>query len=137
MKLLLVIGLIAFSSYGIDENAGISGAQFLNIGVSARASGMAGAYCGLVDDVDSMYWNPAGLSKIKKKQIGLTHNSWFNSVNYEYFAAIMPFGNQGIGIALSLLNSSRIKRTTVSNPSGDGSSFDACDYSLTGSYGKN
>ncbi|MEW6104657.1 MAG: PorV/PorQ family protein, partial [bacterium] len=42
-----------------------------------------------------------------------------------------------IGIALSLLNSSRIKRTTVSNPSGDGSSFDACDYSLTGSYGKN
>ncbi|MEW6103465.1 MAG: UPF0164 family protein, partial [bacterium] len=137
MKLLLVIGLIAFSSYGIDEKAGISGAQFLNIGVSARASGMGGAYCALSDDVDSICYNPAGLGKIEKKGIGFMHSRYLNEVNYEYLAGVMPLGNQGIGIALSLLNSSRIKRTTVSNPSGDGSSFDACDYSLTGSYGKN
>ena len=43
---------------------GTTAAQFLKIGVGARALGMGGAQVGVTGDICSIYWNPAALSRI-------------------------------------------------------------------------
>ena len=45
----------------IFEKVGTYAAQFLKIGVSARATAMGSAFTALADDASAAYWNPAGL----------------------------------------------------------------------------
>jgi len=48
-------------------------ANGLNLnGLGARAVAMGGAFVGLADDYTAIYWNPAGLAKIKKTAFGAT-----------------------------------------------------------------
>src|SRR5438045_3246800 len=47
------------------NNVGSSGAVFEKIGVGARAAGMGGAYSALADDISALYWNPAGIARLK------------------------------------------------------------------------
>ncbi len=59
--------------------------DFLNIGVSARAQGMATAHIALVDDVTAGYWNPAGLTGLKNFQAAAMHAEWFAGIGkYDY-----------------------------------------------------
>ena len=62
--------------------------EFLSIGVGARALGMSNAYVTTVNDVTSGYWNPAGLTQIKKDfQVSLMHASYFAGIaKYDYGA---------------------------------------------------
>ncbi|HNS72846.1 MAG TPA: hypothetical protein PKI81_05535 [bacterium] len=48
-----------------------------DLGVGARAVGMGGAYTGISDDYTAMYWNPAGLGQMKRREfnIGFSQNS--------------------------------------------------------------
>jgi len=43
------------SSAGEFSKVGGAGSQFLKIGVGARATSMAGAYCSVVDDLSSIH----------------------------------------------------------------------------------
>ena len=82
----LVMGLIAppaFACYGV------------------RAMGMGGAFIAVADDVNTVYWNPAGLSNIKATEIGLQHmTNNRDSLNYidviEYVTPLKK-GVSGIG----------------------------------------
>ncbi|MGB0882763.1 MAG: hypothetical protein ACPGSO_07390, partial [Vicingaceae bacterium] len=75
--LFLVILLSTFSAFAQTSAPKFSN-EFLAIGVGARALGMSNAYVTTVNDVTSGYWNPAGLTQIKKDfQIGLMHASYF------------------------------------------------------------
>lgn len=58
LSLLLFISLPVFS----ESNP----AAFLNTGVGARAMGLGGAYVSISDDPTAVYWNPAGLAKVKR-----------------------------------------------------------------------
>ncbi len=44
------------------SRVGTRGANFLEIGVGARAQGMSGAGTGLASGVTAMYWNAAGIA---------------------------------------------------------------------------
>src|SRR5258708_8986939 len=39
-------------------------------GLGARATGMGGAFVGVADDWTAIYWNPAGLARLKGKEVG-------------------------------------------------------------------
>jgi len=87
----------AFSS----GDAGTSAAQFLTIGVGARAAGMGEAFAGMADDSTAIYWNPAGLSRIEGKSLSLMDAAWFEGVSYEwasYAQKIGKIGTFGIGV---------------------------------------
>ena len=87
--------------------------EVLSIGVGARALGMGGAYVGVADDSTAVYWNPAGLPKIKHIEVAAIQQGRqysggsLNEVGSQYFfmsggmsipkvgtigAAIMRFG---------------------------------------------
>lgn len=62
--------------------------EFLSLGIGARGLGMANAMTAITDDVTSAYWNPAGLSRMKKNyQLSLMHAEYFAGIaKYDYGA---------------------------------------------------
>jgi long-subunit fatty acid transport protein len=62
--ILLIISGVSFSS----ETGGQPGA-FLRRGVGSRALAMGSAYTSVSNDASALYWNPAGLSEIKQREL--------------------------------------------------------------------
>jgi hypothetical protein len=78
--------------------------EFLNIGVGARAFAMGGAVCATTKDVNSGYWNPAGLRNMPSDfQLSLMHNEYFGGLaKYDYVGLAYKLannkGNLGVNI---------------------------------------
>ena len=66
-----------------------SGADFLNIGASARASAMGSAYTALSDGSNSIYYNPGGLA-LAKREVSLMHAAWALDGSYDFASAAFP-----------------------------------------------
>lgn len=82
-KIIALIIVLCLSSTGliaINQNAGTSGFQFLNLHFSARSSAMANAYTGLSNEVNGVFFNPAGLFQLKTKQVSSTYMNYFEGV---------------------------------------------------------
>ena len=69
---------------------GKPGANFLRFGVGARPVGMGGAFVAVADDVNSIYWNPAGIAALKNKEITLMHNEVGEDIYYQFLAYSHP-----------------------------------------------
>lgn len=77
--------------------------EFMTIGVDAAALGMSNAVVSQSADVNSGYWNPAGLTHLENNQIALMHSSYFaNIANYNYIAFAMPL-DDGSAMGISLI----------------------------------
>lgn len=78
--------------------------ESLNIGIGARALGMASAFTAMADDITAAYWNPAGLTHIMDKfQVGLMHNEYFGGIGkYDYIALGIPINTKKISSVLAL-----------------------------------
>jgi len=74
----------------------------MNIGVDAAALGMSNAVVAHSADVNSGYWNPAGLVNLEDNQLSLMHSSYFaNIANYNYVAFAMPIDDRStMGISI-------------------------------------
>lgn len=118
--------------------------EFMNIGVDAAALGMSSAVTSHTADVNSGYWNPAGLLDLEDNQLALMHSSYFaNIANYDYAAFAMPLdGQSAIGISLIRFAVDDILNTTQlideqGNINYDRISlFSTADYGLTFSYAR-
>lgn len=78
--------------------------EFLNIGVGARALGMANANVASVSGVASGYWNPAGLLRQKSDiEVGLMHAEYFAGIaKYDYLGASKRIDSASV-VGVSLL----------------------------------
>jgi hypothetical protein len=145
MKRILVIILILCFSDTFSQEARKYSNEFLAIGVGARALGMSNAYVTTVDDVTSGYWNPAGLTQIKKDfQVGLMHAEYFAGIaKYDYgaFAAKIDSAS-AFGFSVVRFGVDDIPNTTQLIDA-DGnvdydriSSFSVADYAFMFSYAR-
>ena len=118
--------------------------EFLNIGVDAAALGMSNAVVAHTGDVNSGYWNPAGLIQLEDNQISLMHSSYFaNIANYNYVGFGMPIDDRSaVGVSLIRFGVDDILDTTQlideqGNINYDNIKlFSAADYALTFSYAR-
>lgn len=118
--------------------------EFMNIGVDAAALGMSNAVTAQTEDVNSGYWNPAGLLKISNKQLGLMHANYFaNIAQYDYAAFAMPIDEKSaMGISLIRFGVDDILNTTqlIDNEGNIDynriSLFSTADYGFTFSYAR-
>ncbi len=105
---------------------GTTAAPFLSIGQSARAIGMGSAFVGVVNDVSSIYWNPAGLTKTKGVSVMFDHTMWIADIKYNYFAASYNLGDMGtVGFSYTGSDIGEMKVTTINAPGGTGEMFSA------------
>ncbi|HET8838466.1 MAG TPA: PorV/PorQ family protein [Flavobacteriaceae bacterium] len=136
--LLLVFGLASGQSVRKYSN------EFLNIGVGANAFGMANAVVATTSDVNSGYWNPAGLTHLKDNQLGLMHASYFaNIANYDYIGGAMPLDKKSvIGFSIirfgvdDILNTTQLIDDQGNIDYSRISKFSTADYAFTLSYAR-
>ncbi len=97
--LLLAAGFLLVPSVKL-AHALESGADFLNIGASARASALGSAYTALADDAYSLYYNPAGLAGARRG-VSVMHADWALDGSYDFGAAAFPVAGTGVTGAVS------------------------------------
>ncbi|MCL5992331.1 MAG: PorV/PorQ family protein, partial [Bacteroidetes bacterium] len=115
-------GDVSGASGGKYVKVGAAGAQFLKIGIGARANAMGGAYSAVCNDLTSMYWNPAGLADIKAIGANFSYTQWFAGFGLNYGAIALPIGENFTTAFYALsFSSDRIKLTTMDQQNGLGS----------------
>jgi hypothetical protein len=116
----------------------------MNIGVDAAALGMSNTVVASTNDVNSGYWNPAGLLHLEDHQVSLMHANYFaNIAQYDYIAYASPLDDRSAwGISLIRFGVDDILNTTELIDSQGNidynriSLFSTADYGFTFSYAR-
>ncbi len=120
----------------IYAGVGTTGAQFLKISPSARASGLGGAFSAFNDDVFAISYNPSGLASLESAQLAATYLSYFADVNFGYIGYVDPQTKVGaIGFGITYLIVDKMEKRDAKEmliPGG----FNAKDIALTFAYAK-
>ena len=100
IRLKILFILFAFCFFNVLYG-GEYAADFLNIGVGARALGMGGAACASIDDGSSFYWNPAGLGFLKTPVLSGMYGPQFGSLknplgNYHFIGYSQPLPGKAV-----------------------------------------
>lgn len=137
--LLWLLPALVFS----QAKVGTTGVNFLELGVSARAMGMAEAFSANVTDASAVYYNPAGLTYVYGREAMFTHISLPAGINYEFFGLAYPSDalNGVLGLGVYALSTGDILRTDYYYPLGldqfgNEQYFDAHDLAIGLSYGR-
>ena len=110
---------------------GLSGGQFLKIGVGARGTGMAGAHSAVASDVSSVFWNPAGLASVKGYAADISQTFWFAGMSHNFASAVIPVGEKyRLAASFTSLSSGDIKITTMDQQDGTGGIYNVSDIAL-------
>ncbi|MFH1352677.1 MAG: PorV/PorQ family protein [bacterium] len=114
------------------SDAGTCGAQFLKIGIGAKPMGMGGA-ASAVSDVNALYWNPAGIASLEKKEVLAQHTQWFEDTSIEFIGAVVPVGGKVFGLSMTYLAIDDFEKrlTDTSEPIG---TFNASDVAAGITY---
>jgi hypothetical protein len=141
VKCLLIIIILATGIDSVAQRSSKSGttaAQFLKIGVGARAVGMGSAFAATADDITSVYWNPAGLALNLSNEALFNHTNWIADVGVDFAAVATHMEGFGtIAVSFTSINAidGMIVRT-VEQPEGTGEKFDAGGFSIGLSYAR-
>lgn len=95
----------------IHDSAGESGAKFLLIPVGAKPAAMGESYVAVANDVNALYWNPAGLTLNPNISITAMHYEWFQDIRYDFLGFSRPLGNRNaIGFYVGGLYTSDLEK---------------------------
>jgi hypothetical protein len=144
VKYKVVLLLIAFPLFFNAQSFRNYSNEFLNIGVDAAALGMSKAVVATTNNVNAIYWNPAGLVGIEDYQGSLMHASYFAGIaNYNHAAFAMPIDkNSALGISVIRFGVDDILNTTELIDSQGNidfnriSLFSAADYAFNFAYAR-
>lgn len=132
-KLLVLILICSMPLFAQDELSKVATGmgQFLKIGVGARGTALGDAYASQVADFTAMYWNPAGMQKIKKNTVGVSRSELYADITLDYLGAVYVVdASTSVGLSVTYLNSGDIELTTEAEPEGTGQTFDASNMAL-------
>lgn len=135
---------LLFTAVVVAQTSRAYSNEFLNIGVDARALGMGNAVVASTSDVNSGYWNPAGLMQLEQQEVGLMHASYFaNIAQYNYGGFAMPIDDaSAFGVNVIRFSVDDILNTTQliddqGNINYDRiSTFSTADWAVTFSYAR-
>ena len=135
MKRVIYLFVVAiFLSNNLWAGVGTTGAAFLKIGVGARPIGMGSAYTALANGVSAIYWNPAGLANLEKREVSAMYSEWISDIRYSFLGYGNPIRKGTVGASLVYLSMGDMEKR------GEGrekeGSFGASDLAATLSYSR-
>ena len=144
LKKIILVVLLSACSVGFSQAVRKYSNEFMNIGVDAAALGMSNAVVASTGDVNSGYWNPAGLLKIEDREAALMHASYFaNIAQYDYAGFATKIDDRSAwGISLirfgvdDILNTTQLIDSQGNIDYNRISLFSTADYGLTFSYAR-
>lgn len=117
---------------------GTTAASFLKIGVGARPIAMGGAYTAVSSDLSAIYWNPAGLGRIRGGEAAFNHIDWIADIKYDNAALAFILDEMGtLGISFTSMNVGEIEVTTTADPEGTGERYTAGGTLMNLTYARN
>lgn len=120
-----------------SQRAGTSAAAFLKIAVGARASGLGEAFVAVANDPTAIYWNPAGLASLQRREILFAHIEWPGDIRYEYLSYVLPSQRFGGSFAFQFGSLyTEMDETTEFEPLGTGRSFVFSDIVAGAAYAR-
>ncbi len=123
-----VLGLGAVTPAFAAQEASV-GAIFLNEAVGPRPAAMGEAFTAVGEDVNAVYWNPAGLARLTSINLMFAHTLFLQGYADEYLAFDLPLSRQdtiGLNALFSYIRS--LEKTTLD--SSEVSDFNAYDAYL-------
>ncbi len=141
LVMLLVLGATGWAQLIPNlggQRVGTSAAQFLKIGVGARAIGMGEAFISIANDAEALYWNPAGISQFRKNALIASHIQWLVDIKLEFAGAVYHLDPaNSVGIAITYLHTDEMMETTELMPLGTGRKFSFGDFMVGLTYARN
>ncbi len=140
MSMLLLCSQISMAQLFPDlggQRVGTSAAQFLKIGLGARAIGLGETYAAIADDAEALYWNPAGLTRVDGHSLIFSHNEWLVDTKLEFAGAVYHLNQANtIGMSITYLHTEDMIETTEFQPFGTGRTFGFGDFLIGLSYAR-
>lgn len=135
-KIILLFMIIMSLNTWAQVFSGTNAGQFLKIEVGAKAIGMGGAFVSISNDASSVYWNPAGISRLEGSAASFSHNYWIADTKHDFAAVILKLGSMhAIALSYTSLSMADMKVRSEFFPEGTGEFFSAGDFALGLSYG--
>lgn len=133
----LAAALLALSvSSASADPGGTTGAQFLELGIGARAGAMGEANTAWAEDVYGIYFNPAGVARVPRQEVGLLYNSLFEDIDYSFLGYVHPFANGGtLGVTFQYVDLGSVERALASGVR-TGGTAGAHDFALGVTYAR-
>lgn len=140
ITIIILVGLIAGTTplWAQDvSRVGTGAMQFLKIGAGARACALGEAGASILNEVSSLYWNPAGIASIDKTSMSFSRSQLYADMSHNFVGFVQPLGNNSsIGVSAIFLDSGDMEITTLATPTGTGSYFSWEAYSIGLSYSR-
>ncbi|MBI5476967.1 MAG: PorV/PorQ family protein [Ignavibacteriales bacterium] len=137
IKKIIALALLLSSLSSSQTKVGSTAAPFLNIGMGPRAISMGGAFVATANDLSTLYWNPAGASRMEATGAMFLYSPWFADITYNWAGLLVNTGSYGsLGLSVTYLDYGKMEVTTLSEQEGTGEYFSAKDiaFSVTYSY---
>jgi len=128
---------ISFSTSFAFKKVGTVGFQFLKLGPTAGSVGMGEAVTATTGGVSSIFWNPAGLTKLNNFGVIGGYNQWIADINLMSAAAAVNLEGIGVvGISAKMLTTDDMPVTNVDNIAGTGEMFSYRDLIIGISFAR-
>jgi hypothetical protein len=136
-----VLGAAPLAAQETRDNTsyGGSAAEFLLLGAGARGAALGGSYAALANDVEALYWNPAGAALIERPALTVATYTYIADTRYSWAGLAFPMsgGARTIGLQAGTFGFSDQPVYTLENPEGDGTTYSVAQTFVGLSYAQN
>ncbi|MBU1097605.1 MAG: hypothetical protein CVV23_11635 [Ignavibacteriae bacterium HGW-Ignavibacteriae-2] len=132
LLILLVPAMLSAQFVSDVSKRGTTAASFLSISQGARAAGMGSAFTAVADDPSAIFWNAAGVARLKQNGVLFDHTEWFAGIGYNFAAANFNLGEFGtLGASFIISDIGEMNVNTIEEPDGTGETFSVGDAAFS------
>lgn len=107
------------------QAASNTGAAFLKLDPSARSAAMGGAYSAAAGSADTLFFNPAGLASLSRREFMAGHAEWLAGTRFDALALGLPNSWANLGVSALRLSAGTLEARSANRQAAG--SFEAQD----------